>query len=422
MLFLVILGLFIWLGVEIFRYFKIKANAFSKDEVIKAADEQARKLEYRDPVITCDYCGAKIDTRKHKVCPQCGGPYDKDEEWVSRHIAEDKFINKNTEKVIADREKKAQKESKEILKKIKKLIIALSVILGGLFTLGVVGLVMTTKPDYRKSEDPYEDSYYTFTDADYEAVDGGVIFDNEQITVSITGFYLSDYTYEYSDGIVRGDVRVGIRVQNKYNGDINLRLYCNSMNGMATETSKLSLYDTFKKGCDVTIYETIYRVPNQKVSELVFSQFKVYTKDYHDCIDLADPITIKTTCEQTDTVDFSDKTLLFSNDKVDMYMRIDEGAYEKGPVLYVVNKTDKGFFLTTSEFNIEGKTVHLYGFRDEYLPAGYTFESGILTSYDEAYTTRTNDTSVKVNISFACKEDPTYDFSSGYVEVNQAMY
>ena len=77
-LFYIIVGLLIYLFYLIFRYFQVKANAFSKDEVIKAAGKQAKKLEYVDSEITCDFCGCKIDTRKYKVCPHCGGPYDKD--------------------------------------------------------------------------------------------------------------------------------------------------------------------------------------------------------------------------------------------------------------------------------------------------------------------------------------------------------
>lgn len=422
MLFFVILGLLIWLGVEVYRYFKVKANAFSKDEVIKAADKQARKLEYRDPVITCDYCGAKIDTRKHKVCPQCGGPYDKDEEWISRHIAEDQFINKNTEDVIAQREEKAQKESKEILKKIKKLIIALSVIIGGLTIFGTVGLIMSTRPDYRKSEDPCKDDYDNYVLADYGVADGGVIYDDGKITISVADFYLEDSPYTFGDGILRGDVKVGIRIQNNTDGDISVYLVCNAINGLSSETCKLSFYDTFKKGCDVTIYEKVYNVPNQKISQLVFGELKVYTKNYQNNVEVTDGLIVKTTCEQWDTMDLSDKTLIFSNDSVDMYMSIEENAYENGPVIYAVNKTDKGFTMTSSDLKIDGKTVYLYGFNDVYLPAGYTFKSDILSSYDEAYTSRTNDNSVTLNISFVCSEDPTMDFSTGYLEVNQGMY
>ena len=32
-------------------------------------------------IITCDYCGSKVDTGKHAVCDHCGGPYWDDEEW-----------------------------------------------------------------------------------------------------------------------------------------------------------------------------------------------------------------------------------------------------------------------------------------------------------------------------------------------------
>ena len=54
---MIIIAIFIILIIiliaEIFRYNRIKANAFSEEEVTRAAEEQARKIKYKDPVITC---------------------------------------------------------------------------------------------------------------------------------------------------------------------------------------------------------------------------------------------------------------------------------------------------------------------------------------------------------------------------------
>ena len=88
---LILIALILYLIVEIFRYQKVKANAFSKKEVARAADEHARKLSYADPVISCDYCGSKIDTKKHKTCPQCGATFNRDPEWIVRHAVEEEY-------------------------------------------------------------------------------------------------------------------------------------------------------------------------------------------------------------------------------------------------------------------------------------------------------------------------------------------
>ncbi len=54
-MFLLVLLLFIGLCVEIFRYVKIKANAFSEKEVKAAAELQAKRMRIEDPEISCDY-------------------------------------------------------------------------------------------------------------------------------------------------------------------------------------------------------------------------------------------------------------------------------------------------------------------------------------------------------------------------------
>ncbi|MBQ9030545.1 MAG: hypothetical protein IJ106_03715 [Parasporobacterium sp.] len=53
------------------------------------ADEEFRTKEKdcteenrsENTIITCDYCGSKVDTSKHSTCDHCGGPYWDDEEW-----------------------------------------------------------------------------------------------------------------------------------------------------------------------------------------------------------------------------------------------------------------------------------------------------------------------------------------------------
>ena len=43
-------------------------------------------IRSENTIITCDYCGSKVDTSKHAVCNHCGGPYWDDEEWKNRKV------------------------------------------------------------------------------------------------------------------------------------------------------------------------------------------------------------------------------------------------------------------------------------------------------------------------------------------------
>lgn len=36
----------------------------------------------KDSIIICEYCGSKVDTQEHAVCPHCGGPYWDNKEWT----------------------------------------------------------------------------------------------------------------------------------------------------------------------------------------------------------------------------------------------------------------------------------------------------------------------------------------------------
>jgi len=44
-------------------------------------ERKAHKAQKVNTVITCDYCGARVDTEKHACCDHCGGPFYDDEEW-----------------------------------------------------------------------------------------------------------------------------------------------------------------------------------------------------------------------------------------------------------------------------------------------------------------------------------------------------
>jgi ribosomal protein L37E len=50
-------------------------------QTVDAEAEPSQHREKADTIITCDYCGSKVDTSKYAVCNHCGGPYGDDDEW-----------------------------------------------------------------------------------------------------------------------------------------------------------------------------------------------------------------------------------------------------------------------------------------------------------------------------------------------------
>lgn len=71
---------------------KIRAEKEDREEFSRRRNETAgnasdaeerttQESSYVGTIITCDYCGSRVDTEKHTCCDHCGGPYGDDEEW-----------------------------------------------------------------------------------------------------------------------------------------------------------------------------------------------------------------------------------------------------------------------------------------------------------------------------------------------------
>ena len=75
----------IFLFISVFRLVRSILNQNQKDEDAGQKKEQeyteTRYHKTESTIITCDYCGSKVDTSKYAVCNHCGGPYWNDEEW-----------------------------------------------------------------------------------------------------------------------------------------------------------------------------------------------------------------------------------------------------------------------------------------------------------------------------------------------------
>lgn len=73
------------LFVSVFRFVRNIRNQERKDENAGQKAEpgytETHHWQTKDTIITCDYCGSKVDTSKHATCPHCGGPYWDDAEW-----------------------------------------------------------------------------------------------------------------------------------------------------------------------------------------------------------------------------------------------------------------------------------------------------------------------------------------------------
>lgn len=412
--------LIVFLFVEIFRYIKVKANAFSRKEVKRAAQEQVQRITYRDPVISCDYCGGKIDTTKFTACPQCGAPFDNDEEWKARHnVVPENFIDKSTDEVISLREQKALEESKRILKNIKRTLWVLGAMI---LIVIIIGISTSSKSSiggaYRSSEKLKDGSYYKYSKLDYEVDGDGVIYDYDDVKISVTGFYKKEYDYVQD----KGAVAVEFVVENNRDEDIKLNLSCNSYNGISSNSTYIFIYDTFKKNSKSVFYEEIREVPDYKLSEVVFDEIKVRNTDYSYEKIPYEPAFVRTNAVmKSGEVDLEECKLVYSNDKVEVYAKpvvLTHDAYR----LFVKNISDKNFYIENKDIKIDNMLVDSTGLYKCFVPAWYTLRVNYFYAYGGDEYKDLTGKNVSFNLEFNCTEEPSASFQTGYIDISKALF
>lgn len=99
-------------AVLIKKFYKKSMKKLARSDYESAAIKKARKLKHDDPVISCDYCGAEINTALLKKCAQCGAPYDEDKEWKT-HLVDDENSSEYGSDKYLDAQKKNADENAE---------------------------------------------------------------------------------------------------------------------------------------------------------------------------------------------------------------------------------------------------------------------------------------------------------------------
>lgn len=419
------IGSLILLIVEIARYCKVKANAFTREEVVKAANKKADKMMALDPVITCDYCGYTIDTGKYKACPNCGGTYGYDPEWQARFDVDGKFVEDATASVIEERKKKADKESSRILRSIKRRIIIILVVSLLLLVAAIVAATVADRPNYRESEELNDTSIYLYDEADYELKGDEVIFEDGGVRITVTGFYDMGVTYQFPSGegsvAQKNRVKVGFMIENNSDRDVRIDVRCNSINGISTSLYYFNVSGVFQKKKTVTVYELIDDCPGEEISEMIIESISVTDTDYHTIAGTSRPVVRTTTssCGFTEA-DLSGYKQVYSDEKADIYVRLSDRQYFEGYEFCVINKTGVNYETDIDDMYIDDEKVLALGFYEGFIPAGYTLISSELNSTDDVFDINTiADKDVKVNITFKCDEYPSENFDTGYISLNE---
>lgn len=399
------------LGVKLLR---INAKVLSREEFHTEASKRAKHLKRTDPVITCDYCGTKIDTSIHATCPNCGGTYEKDEEWHRRHDPNYQWADENAETVSDEKMEDARKKSTATLWKLRLAFVLLIVLPVLIFRSYSKRFKPYGMDKFRENEKPTEANYASFKRSNYGVEGDGVVFDTGELKVTLTGFYEREDKYQRElYGEVYAPVKLEFKVENKSKDDLHIRFRCAGANGVMSPYGTFDFFGNFRKNSTTTVYEQISHVRGGVVKEAVYGDVEVSNyKDYD--FKQREYRRLKSNANVSLDVPKTFGTLKYEGNGVRIYSSepTDPEARKKGYLLQIFNDTGTDLMVNSTEegFGTSAEGMHIYR---KPLPNGYAMMQAEIKSQ------KRDDPKpdFKISVSFSSKEDPSKDFSTGYFSV-----
>lgn len=411
--FFVSVGLIAAIIVLTIKYFKTYARVASHDAYDSAAKKKAQKLKHEDPVISCDFCGAKIDTRVQKTCSQCGAAYDLDQEWLDRHDPDAEWIDINSKDTASEEVKKAAAEAKKIAKSIRIIIY---ILVGTLLLVVGIALLVNFIEDHIHGTFLTDEVLNRYSSEGYEPVDYGfdtepVVFEKEGAKVTVEGIY-RDEKQNY--------IKIGYKIENTTSDPLEItfsKSYLNRIENWSYEGGWVPANSS------VIVYSWIYKDVPDIIKSLRFTGFRVYEVGNKKLYNGGEnDYSILTTNAQFDETPVLPKErIAFENDKVTIAVQpLDEKANNNNYTFLVFNKTDCAIIMDISEYIlINGNKYEASGIYKEMIPAGCVHTRGSVHCFDDAFKELKESDQVQLSFSFASDEDPTIDFSTGYFELKR---
>ena len=412
---LAILVLIVAIFVLSIRYFKSYARLKSHSNFESEAKRTFGKIKYNDPKISCDFCGAQINTQLDKVCPKCGGAYENDKEWRERY----NFINADEVNSDADYAAEAEinrvtAETKLIAQRLRTAIFILSGILGFFILLAIILWLIGSGHDYLKSNELNGASYDNYMEVSYDITEDNVIVDSNGIKVSLVGVYREEeYSGYYS-------YKAAYHIENTSGQDQLIRVRNCAINYTAVDGM---VYGWVKEGADIVLYENLASRSDQS---------SIFRIAYYDCsikddsgslYERSEPIEIRTTASEVEKPELPTDGIIFENEymivtsEADSYDDSQEELPENYKV-YLYNKSDKFFIVGCEDGKLNDTLQDVSGTYKNpvYDNCVSTFS---VHAYSEEYKNRLSTDDFMINIEFSCIDDPSLDFSTGYIKVEE---
>ena len=411
MIILAIIVLFAAAVILAIKYLRINVKALGRSAMQREASKRAGRLRAEDPMITCDYCGAKFNSSENSVCPKCGADFSKDEEWLRRFDPDIEWVQAQGDELADQALSDAKRDSAKTASKLKKVMIILGCVSGCILLLAVAALVFEGQQSFAKNEKLNEYSFDNYVPCEYQFSDGGVLLSCDGLTVTAT-------LYENSDSGTY-DLKIGYRVQNESNRNKQVNLDVFGINGLSEEYIGGWLYGAFRKNSDVTVYGKIYDWKGGPVQEMVFGGFRVEDVKSWETLYKDDGLIRKTTsAPDADAVEIPDGTTLYSNHGVDVILTPTEqepGEDRRMFNLWIYNGTEYDYIFTATDISVNGRPQDYTPLYKQTLPAGYVFFADRIYAPGDEWDALTDSDRVEMSLSFSCKDHPEQDFSTGYL-------
>ena len=394
------------------QYIRVNAKTVSREQFRKETARQASRIKLRSPVISCDYCGYKIDTKKYRNCPNCGASYSRDEEWTERYGLTEDDIESKADKYAGLVNQDQTEQAEKIAGWIKKCLIALGIILGGLLISAIVSYLVNYQQEKEsmyvtKSDELNIDSSDAYVPVPYGIDGDGVLIDKNGVRITVIGIY-EDKKIDNSER----DFKVGLRIQNESGQSISVSVTMSGAN-RKMGAGYFRMYDCYKDHADIIRYENIgSSLGDPEICEMLYRHIWVCGKKDRQPDAEVPLLVMKTTSAAGCTAQCPEETVIYDDHQVVILC----GKDEKGNhLLWIDNRSDVNYEVTTSDLRVNGNNVYtMEGLFKDFLPAGYLYPAVRIRAADAVVW----DAQPEISVSFTCGEDPSKDFSTGYLRLD----
>lgn len=276
------------------------------------------------------------------------------------------------------------------------------------FGLGyfVANWFRTDKDCVQNEEVNPKNSYVTYNMVGYDVEGDGVLFETEDVTLTIGKIYKTD----------EDDYKIEYIVENRSKYPMRLGFAVVGINGYARDVFDYN-YDKYAPKSVTTIYRPIYNIEDFKIKTMDFTSFSVYCEKTGSYSGYRDN---KVTHITTDTEYLfepvaQEGTEVYNDYGIRMTVIKDS---EWGPYVQVENNTDYNINVSANDCYVGDELYICFGMSGACIPA-----HTILIPNFAVYPV-TNDKhdrfefdSLSVSFEIQCKDNPQMDFKTPYVKV-----